>query len=195
MSQIKTSEKWFGDRLRYVMDQRKISPTNLANDLQIDKAQISRWINNNVAPRDSTITKLREFFDCNFVWLKYGEGYPYPPEFMRTEPNIGGNQRWKDSTQDTSVSNFQDQKKTREMENILSEIKREKFKLHCGTFFEDLFDFIADSYGEDKEGAEAFLDELQRIHPKFKHWDEEKKRAKRDRMVTSGEDVSGVDER
>lgn len=151
----------FKKRLQRVMDVKKIPPIEVSRGIGVDRARISNWLSGKVSkPRRATLQKLSAFFGCNIEWLADGTGEIFPtPETKPVGPS----------------ASFQDQRKAKHVDDTLTLIKRERFKQQCGTHFEEFFDFVADTYGENKEGIDDFLTELHRTNGNYREWLERKK--------------------
>lgn len=68
----------FGDRLQYVMRVRKISSTGLANMMERNKSQISRWRSMKTPPDVLYVDEMAEIISCSAYWLETGDGEPFP---------------------------------------------------------------------------------------------------------------------
>ena len=75
----------FSERLRYLIDLKKINPANLAYGVGVDRSRVSMWMKGKTkAPQRKTLQKLADFFGCNINWLADGEGDPFSNQ---TKPN------------------------------------------------------------------------------------------------------------
>lgn len=64
-----------GDRLRQVIDNKKISPYELALATRISQATLSRILNNSTTkPSSNTIEALANYLQVSRIWLQTGEG-------------------------------------------------------------------------------------------------------------------------
>lgn len=62
----------FQERLLQVIEEKKVKPTTVANDLGISKATLSKYLSDsNKEPMLSFMLKLAEYFDVSAEWL-YG---------------------------------------------------------------------------------------------------------------------------
>jgi len=157
----------FGERLQYLMDINKITQKEVAEKLGFNKSQVSKWISVTTrVPRRENLHKFSSFFRCDIEWLATGAGEPFPPSKTETA---------KDKT-------FVDRRRKDIADDTLSQIRRERFKMQCSGYFDELFDFVGDCYGEDQEAVNDFLAQVLATNPKFCRWQEEKKeRTERDR--------------
>ena len=102
---------------------------------------------------------MADAIGCNFEWLRdgIGEKFAYePPPGNQVNFDFGN-----------TASREQDKK--------LAQMERALFKMQCPGHLDVLFDFIAENYGENKEGTEKFLAELYKTNAKYKLWCDEKK--------------------
>lgn len=82
-----TSHIKFSQRLRYLIDRKKIDQVSVAKAIGIDRAQVSKWLSETVGtPRRTTLQKLADFFGCNIEWLATGKGKVFPPKPAATSP-------------------------------------------------------------------------------------------------------------
>ncbi len=71
----------FAERLRRLIDDKKISQAAVARGLEISPTRIIEWLSGEVKkPQRKTLYKLCDFFGCDFEWLKDGTGEPFPPD-------------------------------------------------------------------------------------------------------------------
>lgn len=149
--------KTFKERLQYVIDEKKITQRDVADGIGVDEARLSVWLTGKVKkPHRTTVRKLAEFFDCDFKWLADNIGEPFPPT--------------------KTIEQFGKHKETKEINSTLSRMLREKFKQQCASVYLDEFmDFLAENYGEDKEGVDAFLAELSSTNSNYRKWVQIKK--------------------
>ena len=155
----------FKEKLQYLIDVKKISQVDVAKGLGVGEARVSLWLKGNVnTPRRSTLQNIAEFFECNISWLADGTGEPFPTPKTETNEYSG---------------EFDRRKANRETKASIARLERVLFKSHCPAYFDSVFDFVAEKYGQNKEGVEAFIADLLKSNPKFKDWDE-KKRAEGD---------------
>lgn len=77
--------KFFSQRLQYLVDNKNISQIELAKEVDVTGAMVSKWLSGKVAtPRRTTLQKLSTFFGCSIEWLVDGKGKPFP---TTQEPN------------------------------------------------------------------------------------------------------------
>lgn len=63
------------------MDRKKIDQKGVAMAINIDRAQVSKWLSETVGtPRRTTLQKLADFFGCSIDWLADGVGEPFPKD-------------------------------------------------------------------------------------------------------------------
>lgn len=63
------------------MDRKKIDQKGVAMAINIDRAQVSKWLSETVGtPRRTTLQKLADFFGCSIEWLADGVGEPFPKD-------------------------------------------------------------------------------------------------------------------
>lgn len=74
MSSRKLSRDNFTDRLRAFMTAKNLNNKQLAKTIEIDPAQIGRWLNGALPKLDKLEQLKRRFPDLNMNWLIYGEG-------------------------------------------------------------------------------------------------------------------------
>ncbi len=79
------------ERLRYLLDLKKIQQADIVADTSFDHSQVSKWISGKVKniSRKSAI-KMVAFFECDLDWLMTGKGEPYPKK-QGTNLTITGN--------------------------------------------------------------------------------------------------------
>ncbi len=78
--QEKKSEK-FGERLRMVMDIKKIDQSDLVTALNIGYSQMSLWVNGRRKAGPKNTRRLSEYLECDFNWLFDGSG-PAPEQSL-----------------------------------------------------------------------------------------------------------------
>ncbi len=82
----------FMERLKKLMQDRKVSGYRLAKDLNISNSTLRNWLSGRAGtPRDSTMEKLANYFNVNRAWLKYGDEQHAPTihdEAMRLAKQI-----------------------------------------------------------------------------------------------------------
>ena len=72
-------ESSFYERLREVLFVRKINTQKELSLLTgIDNGTISRWKNEKITPSDGSLLRLSDILECNFEYLKTGQGQPFP---------------------------------------------------------------------------------------------------------------------
>jgi len=148
-------------RIQELIDKTSRTQTDFALKIGATDSMISNWLSGEVKPRRNSLKKMADIFNCSFKWLADGEGEPFPP--IKHELAEG-------------VDCFQRHKENKDLDNKLAKLQRTMFKQECGAvYFKDFFDFIAECYGEDQEGAEEFLAELYKTHANYRFWLEEKK--------------------
>lgn len=168
------------ERIQFLMDHKKCDQIDISRGIGAGRSRVSEWVNGKVTnPRRATLRKLADFFNCRMEWIADGSG-----EIFSTSK----------SELPESGYSFQNQKKAKHVDETLTEIKREKFKIQCGAHFEEFFDFVADTYGENKEGADTFLSELQQTNPRYRQWLELKKRTQENSPDGSGKDTVAANE-
>jgi transcriptional regulator with XRE-family HTH domain len=166
----------FSERFQLVISRKKISQAELVAQTGINKSMISLWVNGKITPGAKNMRILSDFFNCSYEWLSKGRGEPFPP----TEPKPA-----------ESVSHFQPYKAAKDADATLAKLMREKFKQQCGTtYFDEFFDFIAENYGETKEGVDQFFADLHKTHPNYRTWLEEKKQSRENLQLGGPESVS-----
>lgn len=122
--------------------------------------KVVRNIKNEVVPGRAVLEKIATRYNKTVSWILGEEEIRSKTE--SAEPK----------------SDFHSKKFERESAKELSEIKREKFKRQCGSvYFDEFFDFIAETYGESREGAETFLNDYRSnmANSEFRIWLESKK--------------------
>lgn len=170
----KVNSKKFSDRFQYLMELKKLTASKVAEGIGCHKSQVSRLRKRDDNPSDETLIKICEFYRCNRHWLETGEGDPYPPPRAETAKE---------------TSEFSRRKEKKIINDTLSKMERTLFKTNCPGYFDELFDFIGDTYGEDKDAAETFLSELQRMNTKYQDWLEEKKRERKNLQNMSSTEI------
>lgn len=143
------------------MDLKKVNQMRLAEGIGVNRSRISLWLAQKTKePRRETLQKLSEFFGCSIDWLAEGKGEPFPSADLENAEKI---------------TDFQPAKMAKEVEENLKKISRIQFKMNCSGFLDEFFDYIADNYGESKEGVDAFLTEFYKTHSNYRVWLQEKK--------------------
>ena len=159
------SKETFAERLRRLIDYKKISQKDLVEATNFNKGQVSNWLSANVkSPRRTTVRQLAEFFNCDIEWLATGKGEPFP----KPKPN-------QEKVEHTGE--FERRKTDKAMNEKLAKMEKAVFKTQCPGYFDRFFDFVAEEYGTTREGAEQFLEELCKDSKKYQRWDSDKKRA------------------
>lgn len=154
----------FSERLQKVAGLKKLDQKDIADGLNIFPATVNRWWNGKVMPRGKSLRKLAEFLACNIEWLDKGTGEIYPTQapFGATENLIFLRKRHYQIADEAS-----------------RKLSRDRFKVQCSGLFDELFDFVGDCYGEDRDAVNDFLDEVFKSHANFRRWREEKKEERR----------------
>lgn len=62
-----------------------------------------------------------------------------------------------------------------------AKLSRDRFKMQCLGFFDELFDFVGDCYGENRDAVNDFLGEVFKSHANYRMWLAEKKEERRNR--------------
>lgn len=153
------------------MNQQKV-----ADGANVHRSRVSAWLNGKTEdPARDTILKLVNYFGCSIEWLADNMGEPFPLPETQTAEN---------------VSDFQPYKDARDADKTLEKINRVHFKLNCSAYFDEFFDFIAENYGESKEGTDQFFSELMQTHSNYRVWLEEKKQAREDIQTGGSESIA-----
>jgi transcriptional regulator with XRE-family HTH domain len=170
-SQLYLDLQTIGQRLQNVMNLRNIAPKDLKKDLGFDKSQVSRWTSDKVTPQGDTINKLASYLQCDARWIKHKQGVS--PQIER------------EATTRSQLVDFQEEKSKFELIESNNRLLREKFKEKCCVLFDDFFDYIAETYGEDKDAVDEFLERLQQMDHSYASWLAQKKGRKENSLVDS----------
>ncbi len=153
----------FSERLQFLMDQKKITQMAVAKGIGVSRSRVSEWLNGKVkTPQRATLLKLSDLFECNIDWIADEIGQAFRTLKIETTEHIG---------------EFERRKTDKILNEKLAKMEKAVFKTQCPGYFYEFFDFIADKYGADKKGAEAFFAETLKSNPKYRDWLEEKKKA------------------
>lgn len=71
------SESAFADRIKFIMEQRELSQSSLAELIGVSQPTVWGWLNGSV-PQKRTIELMCEKLDLSTVWLQKGVGQPSP---------------------------------------------------------------------------------------------------------------------
>lgn len=63
----------FTERLRQVMEERKVSMTELAREIGTRQSTISNWMDRGTIPAADTALRVAMYLDVDLVWLITGE--------------------------------------------------------------------------------------------------------------------------
>ncbi|BCL59942.1 hypothetical protein DGMP_06350 [Desulfomarina profundi] len=160
-----TSRNDFAARLQQLIDLKKIDQRKFSKETGISETQISKWLNRVVkSPRRSTIVKIAYFFECNIDWLQTGKGYPYPQNEIKTAEK---------------TLDFGTYKRASDIGKENEKARLLFFKQQCLGFFDELFEFVAEYYGPDKEGVDLFMDDLHKGFANYRDYIREKKAARK----------------
>lgn len=72
----------FSERLRELLELNNIRPSYLAKQLGISKALLSRYLNDDITPRQDKFDQIAQFFGVSYGWLL---GYDTPKYDYRYE--------------------------------------------------------------------------------------------------------------
>jgi len=79
----------FSQRLKYLMDHKKINNITLSEGISVGSARITGWLNGSVKnPQTKTLYKMIDYFGCDYDWLKDGIGEPYPEKRVQISPKL-----------------------------------------------------------------------------------------------------------
>lgn len=147
----------FSDRLQWLISYKKIQQVDLVEGAGVTESMVSHWLDSkkNVKPQMKSLVKLSDYFMCDMEWLRTGTGEPFPSSGVTTAEK---------------TSSFNDRKEEKDIDSKLAQMSRLHFKQQCGVFFDELFDFVAENYGEDKHGVDLFLKELHCSHANYRDW-------------------------
>ena len=67
-------------RIEEIVKNSKLTKTDFAKRLGLSQPHVSRICSGESVPSDRTITDICREFNCNEVWLRTGEGEPFPDE-------------------------------------------------------------------------------------------------------------------
>ena len=71
---VQNSDVNFMERLKKLMQDKKVTGYRLAKDLNISNSTLRNWLSGRAgAPRDSTMERLANYFGISRAWLKYGD--------------------------------------------------------------------------------------------------------------------------
>jgi len=76
--------KEFDERLQYLAVLKKLQQADLARALDKDPSPINKWWSGERVPGPKNMRLISNYFDCNYNWLKTGEGDPYPQKTTET---------------------------------------------------------------------------------------------------------------
>lgn len=85
----------FCDRLQHLLNSKGINQVDAANGIGVSESRMSTLLKRGMvknAPHIKTLTKMVDFFGCDFLWLKTGNGEPFPEPTRVNNPidlNIG----------------------------------------------------------------------------------------------------------
>ena len=69
----------FADRIRILIDAKKLSQRGFAEAIGANEARVSQWISGQTKnPRRTTLQKIAITFGCDLEWLATGLGIPFP---------------------------------------------------------------------------------------------------------------------
>jgi len=157
----------FSDRLQRLMDLKKKNQREVAAGAGVYQSRVSAWLRGATeSPRRDTLQKLSGFFGCNIEWLETGTGDIFPPP-----PPLGTAEN----------QNFLRKRREQIVDETSAKLSRDRFKMQCLGFFDELFDFVGDCYGENRDAANDFLSEVYKSHANYRLWIEEKKEERRNR--------------
>lgn len=66
------------ERIAFIQKNSKLNQTEFASRIGISQQYLSQICNGKKTPSDRTITDICREFGCNEVWLRTGEGDPFP---------------------------------------------------------------------------------------------------------------------
>lgn len=153
----------FSERLQTLIDLKKINQVDVAKAVGVSESRVSIWLSGETKkPQRKKLQLLASLFGCDINWLASGTGEPFPqPKFETAEKQ----------------NQFTEHKESSDLDKKVAKIERALFKQQCPGYFNDFFDFIADTYGADREGVDTFLEDY-RTNPsnsEYRIWLEEKK--------------------
>jgi transcriptional regulator with XRE-family HTH domain len=154
----------FHERLQKVAREKKIDQKDIADGLNIFPATVNRWWKGKVMPRGKSLRSLADYLSCNIEWLEKGTGDIFPPP-----PPLGTAEN----------QNFLRKRREQIVDETSAKLSRDRFKMQCLGFFDELFDFVGDCYGEDRDAVNDFLAEVYTSHANYRVWREEKKEERR----------------
>ena len=83
-----TNELKFGDRLAQVLKLRKISYTQLAEEVAVTKSAVSKWIHNKCMPQAAVIQRISKRYNISYNYLM-GEEFSYTDnKFLLLSPSL-----------------------------------------------------------------------------------------------------------
>ena len=66
------------ERIAFILKNSKLNQTEFASRIGISQQYLSQICNGKKTPSDRTISDICREFGCNEVWLRTGEGEPFP---------------------------------------------------------------------------------------------------------------------
>ncbi|QQG66332.1 helix-turn-helix domain-containing protein [Desulfobulbus oligotrophicus] len=163
------------ERLQILCDSKNIKNIReLAVLLGVKDGRLYSWIKRNEIVNPKLI--LGKFSNINEEWLCTGIG----EAFVVDQPLKNGRQ-------------FEENRVKKGHSNELNSLSRLRFKTQCGAvYFDDFFDFVAEKYGENKEGVGEFMEWLTEYHSEYREWIAEKKRTGENVVSGPPSKVSGA---
>ena len=80
------NQKTFAQELVEAMKKRNVKQSELAKYLKIQPQQVTKWVNNSIIPRETTILKISEYLD--YAFTKPSEDLLRIPKKYRTNQEI-----------------------------------------------------------------------------------------------------------
>lgn len=162
------SKNDFAHRLQRLIDIKKIDQRSFSKESGFSETQVSKWLNRVVeSPRRSTIVKIAYFFECNIDWLAKGIGEPYPTTTKTAERTL----------------DFGTYKRKNELSKEKQSEELRFFKQQCLGFFDELFEFVAEYYGPDKDGVDLFMEDLHSGFANYRDYVREKNKEREDLQI------------
>lgn len=142
----------------------------LARYLKIKPTTVYGWRRNGKIADTGVI--LAKNPEINPLWLETGQG-------SITRELIGGTAE--------KTADFGVYKKKKDDKEELQEIIKANFIMQCPGYFAELFDFVGEYYGTDKEGVDRFMEDLHNGFANYRDYIREKKAA-RENIQTEEQD-------
>lgn len=191
--------KTFHERLQALAFESDLEQIDLAREANIDPATVNKWWNGKREPGPKNTKVLCKILECSYRWLKFGEGSQldsYDKSHISTDNYAKittKNNNEKDVTNSPSPDSakFQERRKNQTKREQFSRLELLLFKQECPGYFTDLFEFIAENYGANKEGVDVFLEKLQNSDNNYSDWVKGKKLSSNDNPPPDETLISG----